>query len=79
MNKNHALEIVEFIGKVVWGVLILNVGALMFLLLSLAMSIRIHNERIVIIVSSVVLLPFIAGATLAGFQMISRKVHEVLG
>ena len=74
MNKNYALEIFEFIGKVVWGLFVLNISALMFLVLSMTISIRIDNERIILIVSSVILLPFIAGATLAGFNLISQKV-----
>lgn len=75
MNKNYALEIFEFIGKVVWGLFVLNISALMFLVLSMTISIRVNNERLVLIISSVVLLPFIAGATLAGFNLISKKVR----
>ena len=77
MNKNHALAILEFIGKVVWGALVLNISALVFISLSVAMSIKINDERIVIIVTSVILLPFTAGATLAGFNLIRRKVREI--
>ncbi len=77
MNNYYTREILEFIGKVVWGLFVLNISALMFLFLSMAISIRIHNERIVLIVSSVVLLPFITGATLAGFNLIRRKVYGI--
>jgi len=73
---NKLNYLIEFLGKAIWGGLVLSVSAFLFAFLSVIVSTRVHDERMTIITAFLIVAPFTAIVSLMGFNKIKQKVEE---